>query len=345
MVAISMVAQVGYGQAGVTSLSCDAIIPPSDSGSGRIGVVAEGPGGRLAWTDGRPGQVLVRDALGTIRVVGRSGEGPGEFQLVSALGWRSDTLWTSDVRLRRIQFFSDGGQLLSVATGTPVVLWFPRPDGRMAGLVAQALGSPGAQPFVVVSQRPGQTQRDTIALLEANTVEHFALPPTGSLNPQPFAPHSMATANADGSRFCGVRPDGSTTLVKCVDDHGRPTLHRWLTIAARPLTAAVYDSMINLFTRGPGRTPESIRSLIERPRKLPAVMGMMIDQDGTMWLQRSHRFEQSATWIRLRPNGSVRDELVIPKPYRVIKPDGNTMWAAQANRDGLETLYRCRLRS
>src|SRR6187402_2383632 len=93
LVAVALAARAGSGQA-VTPLSCEAVVPPSDSGSGRFGAVAEGLSGRLAWSDGRPGQVLVRDARGTVRLIGRSGDGPGEFRTISAVGWRSDTLWT-----------------------------------------------------------------------------------------------------------------------------------------------------------------------------------------------------------------------------------------------------------
>lgn len=351
LVAIILAARASSGQT-VTPLSCEAVVPPSDSGSGRFGAVAEGTSGRLAWSDGRPGQVLVRDSRGTVRLIGRSGDGPGEFRTISAVGWRNDTLWTSDGRLRRVQFFSDTGRLLSVATGTPVVVWYPRPDGRLLGFVAQplaptparsrtALGSPVVQPYAIVAQHPGDTRRDTIAVFQRAAVESFPLPPTGVLNEQPFAPRTVVASSPDASRFCRAHPEDSRTLLQCVDDRGRLLFNRSLEFSRRSLTDAVYDSMIALFARGQGRTAYGMRALINRPRQLPQVMAMMIDRGGAIWLRRSHEYEPVALWTRLRPDGAVRDDVVISKRYRLLRPDGDTFLAAEADSDGVETLLRC----
>jgi hypothetical protein len=86
-----------------------------------------------------------------------------------------------------------------------------------------------------------------------------------------------------------------------------------------------------------------MRALIKRPRQLPQVMGMMIDRGGAIWLRRSHEYESVALWTRLRPDGAVRDEVIIPRRYRILRPDGDTFLAAEADSDGLETLLRCRL--
>lgn len=47
-----------------------------------------------------------------VRTIGREGQGPGDFQVVSNLGWRSDTLWVSDRFLQRVSFFTREGALL-----------------------------------------------------------------------------------------------------------------------------------------------------------------------------------------------------------------------------------------
>ncbi len=345
LVAITLSARIGSGQAGGTPMSCEVVVQPSDSGSGRFGDVAEGRAGRLAWTDGRPGQFLVRDAHGTTRTVGRRGAGPGEFERVSLLGWLGDTLWASDGRLPRVQLFSDTGKLHLVLTATPNVSWIPRPGGQFVGLGAIPLGHPTMPPFRVLSQRPGETRRDTIASFAQPDIEHFQLPPAGALNPQPFAPRTVVASSPDGSRFCGALPDQSTTSIRCFDDRGRTLVSTSLRLSPRQVTDAVYDSMITLFSRGRGRTVDGMRALINRPRQLPPVMAILVDLGGATWLRRSHDYDPVAHWTRLRPDGSVRDDLVIPKRYRIIRPDGDTFWAAQADSDGLETLYRCRMQT
>ena len=87
-----------------------------------------------------------------------------------------------------------------------------------------------------------------------------------------------------------------------------------------------------------------MRDLIKRPRNLPPVMNLMIDNSGEIWLRRSHSYEAGSRWTRVRPNGSIRDDVEIPQRYRVIRTDGDGLWAAVSDNDGLETLHRCRLR-
>jgi hypothetical protein len=335
LVAVVLAANIAQSQS-ATPLSCEAVVPPSDSGSGRFGDVAEGRDGRLAWTDGRPGQFLLRDARGNVRVVGRRGAGPGEFNSVGQLGWLGDTVWVSDGRLPRVTFFSDTGRLIRVATG--------RPDGRLVGIVWMPLGTPTFPPWIVTSQRSGELGRDTLKAFRNPSVEHFALPPANAMNPQPFAFRAIATTSPDGSRFCNASPDGDDSRIECVDDRGRTLFETTLKLSPRPLTDAVYDSMIAVFGRGQGRTKELVRDLIKRPRNLPPVMNIMLDDSGEIWLRRSHSYEAGSRWTRVRSNGSIRDDVEIPQRYRVMRTRGDAIWAAAADSEGLETLYRCRLR-
>lgn len=322
-------------------VACDVVAQPSDSGGGRFVSVAEGPGGRLAWTDGRPTEFLVKDASGKVRTVGRSGGGPGEFSRVGMLGWLGDTVWAADVRVPRINFYSDSGRILGVATGTALVLWVPRPDGRLVGFPMIALGSPTQPPFALVAQQPGALRRDTIKSFPNPPVERYQIPGLASMAAQPFAFSATTAFSPDGSRFCSVRPDGDEVRIECVDDRGRPVLDTSHKLSPRPLTDAVYDSVLAPYAaRGRG---DVMRDLIKKPRNLPPVLWMMVDNDGGIWLQRSHRSEPMTILTRLRPDGSLRDELVIPKRYRILGTNGAAFWAATADADGLETLHRCRI--
>lgn len=326
-----------------TPLACDVVVAPSDSSSGRLGAVAEGPGGRLAWSDGRSAEFLLRDAKGKVRTIGRQGSGPGDFNRVSKLGWFGDTVWATDGSLPRVTFFTDTGRLIRVATGMPQVAWLPRPDGRLVGVAWIPLGGPTWPPTVVVAQRAGALSRDTLRVFTTSPVEHFQLPPTGASNPQPFSFREVAASAPDGSRFCSARPEGDDTRIDCIDDRGRSVLDKVVTLRPRALTDAVYDSTITVYARA-GRTESAMRDLIKRPRNLPALVDLQLDASGSMWLRRSHVYEPVAHWTRLRADGSIRDDVVIPRDYRLIEPDGDSFWASRADDDGLETLYRCRVR-
>jgi hypothetical protein len=115
-----------------------------------------------------------------------------------------------------------------------------------------------------------------------------------------------------------------------------------LELRPRPLTKALYDSVVRVHLRG-GSTVAELESKIDRPRSLPLVISMVMNETGEIWLQRSHRSEDSAVWARINASGTLRDEIAIPKRYRFIRPDGENFWAATADADGLETLHRCRI--
>jgi hypothetical protein len=59
-------------------------------------------------------------------VIGRPGEGPGEFGSISTLGWRGDTLFVADGQSQRISFFAADGRFLSDLTWLNVQT--PRPE-------------------------------------------------------------------------------------------------------------------------------------------------------------------------------------------------------------------------
>ena len=343
LVTLTIAARIAAAQS--PTLSCEALVTPSDSGSGRFGDVAEGRDGRRAWTDGRPGQFLLRDARGKVRVVGRRGAGPGEFNRPANMVWRADTLFVSDWRLRRVQAFSDTGRLLRVMTAVVPGTWAALPDDRLVAIRPVQLTDESGLPDVLVSQRPEDLSIDTIARFASPAVARFERVVGGVpvRNHQPFHALAFTTGTRDGSRFCGLSPaERNTSVLRCTNAAGTEVLNRRLTFGERPLTTAIYDSVIAIHLVG-GSTTTDLRSKIDRPRSLPPVMDMIVNQGGEVWLQRSHRFEPNAVWARVRPDGTLRDEVTIPSRYRFIRPDGEIIWAATADADGLETLHRCRI--
>jgi hypothetical protein len=326
------------------SLACVDVIAPSDSAGARFGDVAEGRNGRLAWTDGRPGQILLRDEAGVVRVAGRTGAGPGEFDRPTLLVWRADTLLASDFRHRRVQAFSDTGRFLTTMTGLIPATWTALRDGRLATIRAVALGDERSLPFVLVSQRPEDLSIDTVARFDNPAVEQFErlVGNQQIRNQQPLQASASANWTRDGSRFCGISPSGTGMRLRCTDATGRELLNRQLSLEPRPITNAMYDSVVRRHLAG-GSREEDMRSKIKRPRSLPLALGLMMNETGEAWLHRSLRTEDPQIWARVRADGSVRDEVTIPKRYRVLRPDGDFVWVATADADGLETLHKCRI--
>ena len=343
VVAIALAARGAWAQAG-TPTSCEVVVQSSENGYGRFGTVAPGRDGRLAWIDGQPGQFVLRDAAGKIRRVGRQGAGPGEFDRPGDMNWIGDTLWVGDYRLNRVQFFSDTGRLIRVATAMLPGNWGVSRDGRLVGFRPVALAR--VDPFVVVSHTVGSTRMDTLRTFPVVKVNRFELPlrDRAVAVAQPFDAQTVIGNSAEFTRFCAAVPQSGGLQLTCVDANGRVVSDRLVTLPPRPLSDAVHDSTIAFYLRSPGRTEDMMRSRVARPRHLPLADGwLMVDQQGVVWLQRTSAYETTTIWSRVRPDGTVLSDITVPPRMRILRPDGEFVWVATADADGLETLHKCRL--
>ena len=87
-----------------------------------------------------------------------------------------------------------------------------------------------------------------------------------------------------------------------------------------------------------------MRSRVDKPRHLPLALSMLVDEEGGVWLRRTHSDEQPAMWTRLRADGTVLGDLNAPRRMRIFRVAADHVWAAQPDDDGVETLHRCRIR-
>lgn len=328
-----------------STLVCSPIATLSDSGSGRVGLIAVGARGRLVWTEGRVQAPQLRDGAGQVRSVGRAGGGPGEFAAFSGLGWLGDTLWVADHITARVQYFSDTGAFLGGTRTAPRVSWGPRPDGRFVGFGASPV-RPTPDPYVVLQLTRGSTIADTLhrfPRIEPPPV----LVPVGAReipNPHPFLARTIIAASRSHSHFCAAQPDGDRgTRLQCIDDGGRVSLDRRLLLPARPLTSAVYDSVVAIFSAAPGRTPAMMRDRIDRPRDLPPVSEMLVLDDGGVWLRRSSPYELESRWVRLDSAGRDRIDVVMPTRHRLLAARGDSAWVAIPDENDIERIAGCRV--
>lgn len=319
------------------ALTCSVEVTPADDGSGRINHVAVGTGGRLAWTDGRPGQVMVRDAHRRTRAVGRLGSGPGEFRSIASLGWWGDTLWTGDASVPRVQFFNDSGGYLDGITAVTRAAWAPRRAGHIVGFAPRRLSSDA--PYAVLRQGVKQDV-DSIAswtLVPAPRVRLANGGPRGS--PQPFASETVVGASPDYGTFCAARPDGSAWIVECVNDAGVPLKQSRLSLAGYELTTALFDSVVTIFSQGRDRA--EVRRQLIRPRTLPAINDIKVANNGDVWLQRTHPIERMGTWQRVTRSGLEAREISTAPLTRLLLVTADSVWGVRSDADGLETLMRC----
>ena len=87
-----------------------------DDSFGVIVDIALSSEGALAVSQYNLGEIWVFDAMGNKRVVGRRGEGPGEFGFVSSVAWRKDTLVVVEGRRHRVSLMAEDGRYLKSYT-------------------------------------------------------------------------------------------------------------------------------------------------------------------------------------------------------------------------------------
>ena len=81
-----------------------------------VGGILPGPDGRFWVSQPQDRQIRIHGAEGELlHRFGSSGEGPGEFQGLSTMGWwgeTADTLWVGDFQLARLSLFDSAGGFL-----------------------------------------------------------------------------------------------------------------------------------------------------------------------------------------------------------------------------------------
>ena len=112
----------------------------------------------------------------------------------------------------------------------------------------------------------------------------------------------------------------------------------------RPLTDAIYDGVVKRWSEGPERTEAAMRDLIRRPRNLPLVLEMQVENEGGIWFRRSHDSELSAVWTRIAIDGSVGRSFTLPRGHRLVRADAQYLWLTSTDNDGLQTVHRCATR-
>ncbi len=338
--------------------------------------LAEGPDGVLHsmhW-----GEAVIRRWApeGTpAGAVGREGEGPGEFQAVSGLGFFGDSLWVWDRRGYRVSYFDMEANFLGsvsprVEMGTreesPPRPSSPLRDGTFLGVSpgwshAIATGTLTASPYAhldgdgrrlaTIWSMP-YLPRDVFAILADDGVG-------GSFSSQPFGDGFMPTVGQRGllvlERRVWTGTGEPSVRVSRIDFNGDTLLTAAIPYEPVPLPAERFDSVLAAWTESwtnrPGRfsaTAADVREAMYRPEYLPAVDAIMEAEDGTIWLQRfdpivSESGESMTEWWVLDLDGAPLARALTPSGLSVRAISGNVVWGVESDELDVEYIVRYRL--
>ena len=290
---------VGLEEEPIMVISGDA--PPFLGSIGEVAILSDGG---LLIEDNQSDQIHQFDSSGDeVQVLGRQGEGPGEFQnILSLTVTRGDTAYVYDRRLYRLtQFMPDGALGFTLTVG--------RDRAGPGALVLHGLAI-GSNRLLLHSMGPGESrwegsghrdQRD--AVLQVVDGEGVQLRPDLAFHGSYSIQGAFGDARAPLTNipFVSVRPDqvlyGSGVDYELVitDTALQPRrIIRW-SGWRRPFTEedalALADSLWVVWGPLRERRPESVDDLLEAmvspdvlPDSLPALGAALLDDLGRIWV-------------------------------------------------------------
>lgn len=339
--------------------------------------------GQIAVWQSQDSRVLRFDTTGkALSSIGRSGEGPGEFRMMSFGGFVGESLWISDPMMRRTTVFGPDGTLLRTQS-------WGRSMVRGADTVSLVLG---IQPMVVLANgdfitgvslppnavRPawwpvGGTGEQLVRVAPEGTVRQIVsgVPrdletcrlrsPSGRGSAGirvPFCPVSASTTlNAvfGGVVLVQQEPDDedrATVALSLLDFDGRLLWRRQLALDRATVSSRAWEEAVES-RRAPPGIPENFRraneealSQLKSPRQhYPAVDEVVLGQDGTILLRRGGPVVNgSRQWVVLEHGAASERTIALPTRLKVYDLRGDVAWGVLPDQDDVPAVVSIRLR-
>ncbi len=347
-----------------------------------VGHVLIGPDEQLYISQPRDDDIRGYDARGSLTgMIGRSGEGPGEFANIDRIGLRGDTLYVADSGLGRVSFFALDGRFLSstqwvtepfragdaffsptaphVLVGDGIALARPGFDMLMPPIRNDRMIFRVRVPFFRMD-RPLQVV-DTLVWQERSWTSAAVVRGGETFWSRcPFVDFPLAELMTDGSgvvivdRRAAPSTDAAEFHVTLIGPAGDTTFSRSFPYRPVAMPAVAVQRAAErgraLHAQG-SRTPPST-SEIERalrradciPMTLPPVSGLVTTQDGSIWLKREDAFGDSVLWNALDRAGRLRGKLRLPRAQNIAAATGDVLAAVELDTFDVPYVVRYRLR-
>lgn len=306
--------------------------------------------------------------------VGRKGEGPGEFEQPTDMGFFGDSLWVWDMDAYRVSYFDLEGEFLGSVSPkvdlggrdeNPARPDRPLRDGTFIGNSPAwsdgiARGTLTESPYVHMDADGNRLARiwampyeprDVFAILADDGVG-------GSFSFQPFGDGYSFVVGEDGmlvlERRAWTGEGEAVVSVTKIGLDGDTVFTVAVPYDPVPLAAARFDSAVAARAErwkdnsGPfSATEADVRDAMYRPSYLPAVRGIWQAGDGTIWLRRYDPVEtedgesMTESWI-LDAKGAPLARALTPAGLSIRVISGDTVWGIE--RDELDVQYMVRYR-
>lgn len=299
---------------------------------------------RIVGADGR-----------TLRVLGREGNGPGEFQAPAWIGARGDTVVVADMLTSRVTRFSAAGALLGSAQFSEAAGFFPQVVGQyrdgtllVSADEAAAANNPGVVRgrTALLRLRPDGTLIDTLAVVPSSE-QFVSRSPDGrgvKVESLPFGQRTVMALHGD-VLYVGT---GQTQAVRTIDARGQSRDLLQVAAVRRPVGAAdVEDYWKNLVTHRNGAAvgepprPEGV----PYPKTLPPYNDLHVDGAGRVWVGESRlprEWTRPATYWIYSPEGRALGQMRVPARSLILDAGADWVLLREMDPDERETvsLYR-----
>ena len=339
----------------------------------QVGDVAIAATGRIYIAQPADQLIRVLSGAGELeRSIGRSGQGPGEFQMLGSIGMLGDTLYATDHALRRITLFRPNGTvarefaLLTPLIGTqPPQILFPSlprillPDGT--GLVWPSIAVAWLatrKDRIPLFRLHMDGQVDTIAQAEYEAPNAVLISQGRRIGvAKPFPDSPIYAFLADGSgvvsvhRRAATSRQASTFRVTKISVTGDTLFRRDVPYDPVPFPEALLSEAVvqiheRLAGRGQAPEPDVIRAALREgghvPRFLVPVTEVASGIDGTLWLKREKTQAPRTEWQILGPDGVLKATVELGRNQSVKAVSGTTVVVTEL--DSLDVPYIIRYR-
>jgi len=312
----------------------------------RIGDVTLGPEGRLYIGQPNDAYVRVHTADGSLeRLIGRRGEGPGEFGGLSMISVDEDGLWVSDSGNERMNRFTLEGTFVederwpSVSVSDEPAVYIYNSGGRR-GADGRALvepsslvravrrgegGGPPARPGPMPIRwlGPDGELGDSVVAIDRSLGSEVELGWYPGLTSS-----TLIEVLRDASGVVWVVRDPPLTsdegfLVSRVDANGDTLFAR--RYAYEPLPTSRAEIVAEVEARLSEAARERIAGQIWVPDTYPPVSSVTVTSDGLVWIGREERQDPRVWWILDGQTGDHMGTLQLPEGEEVLDALGDVL--------------------
>ena len=319
-----------------------------------------GPRREIVVPEPQDTRVRIYDSTGTlVTMVGRNGEGPGEFRHLGSVYWTADTMVVLDGELARQTYFLGDG---TVARTEALRFWSPnfsdgRPDSTFFVFGPLAADDEGAMlgpaylntresVELVVLRVARDSAPDVVASPPQYEDERWSVTISGLTNPVPFVFRPRTEFAPDGSRFLFMTTDQWTldpvynlTLVRPTND---TVFARSYPYPGEPIPDSAMDRGIAEMVPE-NNLARRFRSVArERAPVVYPPTGVTLGLDGTIWVELRSTEDGTPVHV-LSESGDPIGFLLLPARSRIQQASMTHLWVTERDPLDLTSVVRYRV--